>query len=172
MDFMEKIVDLRSQKKKLADQAAKLVEEGKLEESGKLADQMEALNRDIQSVERLLDAARQNAQPLDGQGEYDGVLHGEMPDNSGKSKENSFTPFSSLGEQLKAIYSFRKGGVRDERLEKINAAAGVNGTTGADGGFLLQEDFAGRIMDSAVQSSPLLNRLDRYTCSNDANAMR
>lgn len=68
MDFMEKIVDLRSQKKKLADQAAKLVEEGKLEESGKLADQMEALNRDIQSVERLLDAARQNAQPLDGQG--------------------------------------------------------------------------------------------------------
>ena len=30
MDFMEKIVDLRSQKKKLADQAAKLVEEGKL----------------------------------------------------------------------------------------------------------------------------------------------
>ena len=103
MDFMEKIVDLRSQKKKLADQAAKLVEEGKLEESGKLADQMEALNRDIQSVERLLDAARQNAQPLDGQGEYDGVLHGEMPDNSGKSKENSFTPFSSLGEQLKAI---------------------------------------------------------------------
>ena len=69
MDFMEKIVDLRS-----------------LEESGKLADQMEALNRDIQSVERLLDAARQNAQPLDGQGEYDGVLHGEMPDNSGKSK--------------------------------------------------------------------------------------
>lgn len=108
MDFMEKIVDLRSQKKKLADQAAKLVEEGKLEESGKLADQMEALNRDIQSVERLLDAARQNAQPLDGQGEYDGVLHGEMPDNSGKSKENSFTPFSSLGEQLKAIYSFRK----------------------------------------------------------------
>lgn len=87
MDFMEKIVDLRSQKKKLADQAAKLVEEGKLEESGKLADQMEALNRDIQSVERLLDAARQNAQPLDGQGEYDGVLHGEMPDNSGKSKE-------------------------------------------------------------------------------------
>ena len=172
MDFMEKIVDLRSQKKKLADQAAKLVEEGKLEESGKLADQMEALNRDIQSVERLLDAARQNAQPLDGQGEYDGVLHGEMPDNSGKSKENSFTPFSSLGEQLKAIYSFRKGGVRDERLEKIDAAAGVNGTTGADGGFLLQEDFAGRIMDSAVQSSPLLNRLDRYTCSNAANAMR
>ena len=57
-------------------------------------------------------------------------------------------------------------------VEKINAAAGVNGTTGADGGFLLQEDFAGRVMDSAVQSSPLLNRLDRYTCSNAANAMR
>ena len=51
MDFMEKIVDLRSQKKKLADQAAKLVEEGKLEESGKLADQMEAINKQIAGLE-------------------------------------------------------------------------------------------------------------------------
>ena len=68
MDFMEKIVDLRSQKKKLADQAAKLVEEGKLEESGKLADQMEALNRDIQSVERLLPPPGRTPSPWTGRG--------------------------------------------------------------------------------------------------------
>ena len=172
MDFMEKIVDLRRQKQELVDQAAELVEKGDLEGSEKLSDQVEGLNRSIQAVERLLDAARKNAQPLDGQGGYDGVLHGGSHENKGNGKENSFTPFNSLGEQLKAIYNFRKGGVRDERLEKINNAAGVAGTTGADGGFLLQEDFAGRIMESAVQSSPLLNRLDRYTCSNAANAMR
>ena len=28
------------------------------------------------------------------------------------------------------------------------------------------------ILESAVQQSPLLNRLDRYTCSSAANAMR
>lgn len=89
-----------------------------------------------------------------------------MPDNSGKSKENSFTPFSSLGEQLKAIYSFRKGGVRDERLEKINAAAGVNGTTGADGGFLLQEDFAGAHHGQRGAVLSAAEPTDRYTCSN------
>ena len=60
----------------------------------------------------------------------------------------------------------------DERLEKVNNAAGITGTNGPDGGFALQEDFAGAILESAVQSSPLLNRLDRYTCSSAANAMR
>ena len=49
---------------------------------------------------------------------------------------------------------------------------GVTGTNGPDGGFALQEDFAGAILESAVRQSPLLNRLDRYTCSSAANAMR
>lgn len=81
MDFMEKIVDLRRQKQELVDQAAELVEKGDLEGSEKLSDQVEGLNRSIQAVERLLDAARKNAQPLDGQGEYDGVLHGGTAEN-------------------------------------------------------------------------------------------
>ena len=81
-------------------------------------------------------------------------------------------PFATLGEQLKAVYDLRKGLVADERLEKVNNAAGVTGTNGPDGGFALQEDFAGAILESAVRQSPLLNRLDRYTCSSAANAMR
>ena len=81
-------------------------------------------------------------------------------------------PFATLGEQLKAVYDLRKGLVADERLEKVNNAAGVTSTNGPDGGFALQEDFAGAILESAVRQSPLLNRLDRYTCSSAANAMR
>ncbi len=87
-------------------------------------------------------------------------------------KKDAVKPFATLGEQLKAVYDLRKGLVADERLEKVNNAAGVTGTNGPDGGFALQEDFAGAIMESAVQMSPLLNRLDRYTCSSAANAMR
>ena len=79
---------------------------------------------------------------------------------------------SDLGEQMQAIYKFRKGHVEDKRLQIVNAAQGLNEGSGADGGFALQTDFAGMILESAVQQSPLLNRLDRYTCSTAANAMR
>ena len=41
-----------------------------------------------------------------------------------------------LGEQLKAIYNFRKNHIEDKRLQQVNdAALGANEGTGADGGF-------------------------------------
>ena len=66
-----------------------------------------------------------------------------------------------------------KSHTADTRLIQVNnAVLGANEGTGADGGFALQEDFAGTIIESAVQHSELLNRLDRYTCSSPANSMR
>ena len=170
MDYMEKITDLRASKAKLNEQAQALVTEGKFEDANKLADQMEGINKQIQAVERLLDESRKNAKPLDGK--YDGILHDEGTGKPKDGKKDAVKPFATLGEQLKAVYDLRKGLVADERLEKVNNAAGITGTNGPDGGFALQEDFAGAILESAVQSSPLLNRLDRYTCSSAANAMR
>ena len=164
MDFMEKITELRAEKSKLLAQAEALPLED-VEGRDKITDQMEGLNAQIKSLERQAKAS------ADGAAVYDGILHsGEGT----KKQADGGAPklFASLGEQLKAIYDLRKGQTMDDRLGKINAAAGVTGTTGADGGFLLQEDFAGRILESAVQRSPLLNRLDRYTCSSAANSMR
>lgn len=167
MDYMEKITELRAQKKGLKDQADALVQEGKIEEASALADQMEVINKQIAGMEALAEASREHSEPV-----YDGVLH----DNTGKSKgdgEDTPKPFASLGEQLKAICDFRKNHVEDKRLQQVNnAALGANEGTGADGGFLIQTDFAGQILESAVQTSPLLNRLDRFTCSSAANAMR
>ena len=101
---------------------------------------------------------------------YDGALHGPSAKSTGKSEDR---PFASVGEQLRAIYNFRKNHVEDRRLQQVNnAVLGSNEGSGADGGFALQTDFAGMIMESAIQKSPLLNRLDRYTCSSSANAMR
>ncbi len=165
MDFMEKIVSLREEKKKLLGQAEGLVNEGKFEEADELTGKMEALNKQIGTLEALAHQSKENAKPA-----YDGVLHGGEPEDKG---EDGKKPFASLGEQLMAIYNFRKNHVEDKRLQKVNNdALGVNEGTGADGGFLLQTDFAGTILESAVESSPLLNRLDRYTCSSAANAMR
>ena len=167
MDYMEKITELRAQKSQLAADAEKLVNEGKFDEVDAKSAEMEKINANIARLEKLHAAAGGRAEDIAG---YDGVLH----TNTGKQEDKgAVKPFASLGEQLKAIYAVAKGGKRDERLDKVNnAALGTNGGNGPDGGFLLQTDFAEQILESAVQASPLLNRLDRYTCSSAANAMR
>jgi len=169
MDFMEKITELRAKKKALADQSAALVNEGKLEELDPITDQMEAINKNIQALERSLEASRAGAEPLDG---YDGLLHDGKEAVTGDKRDGAH-PFTSLGDQLQAIVAVAKSHTADKRLIRVNnAVQGANEGTGADGGFALQEDFAGTIIESAVQHSELLNRLDRYTCSSPANSMR
>ena len=171
MDFMAKITELRAQKKQLADQAETLVKDGKLDDLDNITQQMNDLNGNIEKLERAMEAARANAAPV--AAAYDGVLHDGEKGEAKDGKDKDLKVFSSLGEQLKAIYAFRKNGVKDERLQQVNnAVLGSNEGTGADGGFALQTDFAGQILESAVEQSPLLNRLDRYTCSSAANAMR
>lgn len=166
MDYMEKITELRAQKSQLAADAEKLVGEGKFDEVDAKSAEMEKINANIARLEKLHAAAAGRSEPIDG---YDGVLH----DGGKVEDKGTVKPFASLGEQLQAIYDVAKGKARDTRLDKVNAAAlGTNGGNGPDGGFLLQTDFAGQILESAVQGSPLLNRLDRYTCSSAANAMR
>ena len=165
-DYMEKITELRAQKGQLLSQAEDLVKDGKFEESDKIVSQMEGINSQIKSLEKLSAASQSDAQPA-----YDGILR----DEGGKpqAKGSDVKPFATLGEQLKAIYTAQRYGQVDDRLIKVNnAALGSNEGTSADGGYLLQTDFAQGIMESAVQNSPLLNRLDRYTCSSPANAMR
>ena len=45
----------------------------------------------------------------------------------------------------------------------------MNTQTGADGGYAIQVDFANRIMDSVISQSEILNRVDRYQVSANAN---
>ena len=165
MDFMEKITELRASKAQLLTQAEGLVADGKITEASAISDQMENINAQIAGLEKLAKASREAAEPV-----YDGALYSSSAKDSGKSEDK---PFASVGEQLRAIYNFRKNHVEDKRLQRDNNAdLWANEGSGADGGFALQTDFAGMIMESAVQQSPLLNRLDRYTCSSSANAMR
>ena len=158
MDFMEKITELRAKKGQLLTQAQALVDEGKIEEANEFTSQMEAINTSIAGLEALAKASQEGAKPA-----YDGALHSGKPKDEGKGEDK---PFASLGEQLQAVYNFRKNHVEDRRLQKVNnAVLGVNEGSGSDGGFAIQTDFAGMILESAVQQSPLLNRMDRYTCS-------
>lgn len=167
MDFMEKITELREQKSQLLAKAQTFADEGNYAEVDKITEQMEGINNQIKSLEGLAKQSQENAQPV-----YDGILH-DKGKTTKESKGGEDKPFASIGEQLVAIYNFRKNHVEDKRLYQVNnAVMGANEGIGADGGFAIQTDFAGVILESAVQMSPLLNRLDRYTCSSAANSMR
>ena len=167
MDFMEKITALREQKGQLLNTAQTLADEGNYAEVDKITEQMEGINNQISSLEKLARQSRESAEPV-----YDGVLH-SGPKTAREDRGGEDKPFASIGEQLTAIYNFRKNHVEDKRLQQVNnAVLGANESMGADGGFAIQTDFAGAILESAVQASPLLNRMDRYTCSSAANSMR
>lgn len=170
MDFMEIITELRAKKKTLADQAESLVKDGKFEELNAVTDQMEEINKNIQALERSLDASRAGAEPVGG---YDGVLHSGQAGEPQDKRRDGAHPFESLGDQLQAIMNVAKTHTADSRLIQVNnEALGANEAVKPDGGYILQEDFAGVILETAVQRSALLNRLDRYTCSSPANSMR
>ena len=149
MDYTQEITEFRAQKAKLMADAEAAAAEGRLEDMTKIADEMSKINDSIAAMERILDESRKHAEPAG----YDGVLHDEGEDNKPKAKQgDDCRLFRSLGEQLRSIYNFRKNGVRDERLGKVNnAVLGANEGVGADGGFALQTDFAGMILESAVQ---------------------
>ena len=165
-DFNAQIVDLRAKKAQLVNKAESLAADGAIEELNQVKDQLHALNDRMNTLMDLAQESQQDAQAV-----YDGVLH-QQEGQQAKDKQEGLHLFDSLGEQLQAIYKATSG-VVDARLTTLNnAAQGLNEGTGADGGFLLQTDFASAIMESAVERSPLLNRLDRYTCSAASNSMR
>lgn len=163
MDFMEKIAELRAEKAGLLSKAEELVNAGKYAEADAVTEQMAGINASIKSIEALASESRDAAK---GAGE-------QSVRSSAGSSQGETKLFNSLGEQLSAIYNFRKNHIEDRRLQKVNnAVLGTNEGTGADGGFAIQTDFAGMILESAFERSPLLSRMDRFTCSRSANAMR
>ena len=78
--------------------------------------------------------------------------------------------YRSFGEQLADIKKVSLGYGLTPALEKSQRSIlGMNTQTGADGGYAIQTDFANRIMDSMIQQSEILNRIDRYQVSANAN---
>jgi len=88
-----------------------------------------------------------------------------VADNSKKER------FASLGEQLMAtIRAAQPGGKIDPRLFTA-AASGLNETTPAEGGFLVQTDFSSDLLQQVFETGILAPRCRRYTISSGANAI-
>lgn len=78
--------------------------------------------------------------------------------------------FKNLGEQLRAIKdaAISKGRNVDPRLVK-DEIKGVNTETDADGGYAIQSDFIGNILDRAFERSEIVRRCKSYPVSANSN---
>lgn len=157
-DYTAKINDLRAQRAEKIASAEALISAGKLEEGLALKDEIAGMSSSIAGLEALASESEERAEPIPSDVPKDG---------------KDVRPFACLGEQLQAVHAAATKHVVDRRLVQVNdAILGSNETSGADGGFAVQTDFAGEILESAVQSSELLSRIDRYTVGANSNSAR
>ena len=78
--------------------------------------------------------------------------------------------YRSLGEQLVDIKKASLGyGVTPALDKSQRSSLGMNTQVGSEGGYAIQVDFANRIMDSVIEQSEILNRIERYQVSANAN---
>ena len=160
MDYAKVLNELRQKKTEKLAAAEALLKEGKVEDAAALDKELEALCAQIATTENLMRRSQENAQDIGG-----GNPQVEVTPN-GK-------PFASLGEQLQAIVSAAKTHTADKRLLQVNnAVKGASEGVDADGGFAIQEDFAGQILETAVSTGDILSRVDSYTVGANSNAAR
>ena len=155
MDFKAKINELLINKTYLQNKALEHIEKGETEEAKKINDKLDDIVNQIKVVENLANLSANSAEPMTVPAE--------------PKKENTF---NSLGEQLQAVYNVKYGNVDSRLVKATNEVRGGNESVGKDGGFVVQEDFAGTILDTAAQTGDILGRVDRYTVSSSANAAR
>lgn len=160
MDFAKVLNELRQKKAEKLASAEALLKEGKVDAAAALDAELDDICKQIATTENLMRRSQENAQPLDG-----GSPHVEVTPN-GK-------PFASLGEQLQAIVNAAKTHTADKRLIQVNnAVKGASEGVDADGGYAIQEDFAGQILETAVSTGDILSHVDSYTVGANSNAAR
>lgn len=165
MDYFKKITELKNEKKQLIEKADALIAENKF------GDELSTIQNDIKAKAAAIDQLTEQA-AVSAAGAQ--AHEGDDRDNGVKNEKKPLHIFNSLGEQLQAIKNAAKTPDRvDERLYKVhNAVMGGNTNVGEDGGFAIQEDFAGNILESAVTTGEILSRVDTYTCSANSNSVR
>jgi HK97 family phage major capsid protein len=87
----------------------------------------------------------------------------------GTDGEVETTGFKSLGEQLHAVMRSKTEGTTDARLKAI---VGNSEGVPADGGFLVQTDFATQLLEKTFANSDIVNRVYRVPISANSNSLK
>jgi len=80
-------------------------------------------------------------------------------------------PYKNLVAQLRDVKAAAQGMV-SENLLKVHNAMGGNVGIGQEGGFAVQTDFAGAIMESAANAGNILPLVDSYQVTDGSNAVK
>lgn len=133
--------------------------------------QIDKLEAEIKNLEKSIELQNK----LDKRNEENNTPVNEPLYAEPKNTDQGIRVFKNFGEQLKAVRNAANGNV-DDRLVRLNNefknATGMSEGVGADGGFAVQTDFAGTMMDSAAKAGDILSRVDSYQVSGSANGVK
>jgi len=80
--------------------------------------------------------------------------------------------FRTFGEQLTAVVRAGRTGEIDPRLLQLRAISGASEIVPSDGGFLVQHDFAGEILQRSYEMGQLLSRCRRIPIGANSNGLK
>lgn len=86
----------------------------------------------------------------------------------GEDENGKYRPYRSLGLQLQAVYAASQNPhAADKRLLEMNkrAVAGMSEGVGAEGGFLLQDDYSSDLMRNTVETGLIAPKCRRFPTS-------
>lgn len=159
--------ELRKRRGEVASRMKELVREGISDETREEFDKLEAESKtvvgDIRRLESLDAEERELAQPAPTNEKTPGIEIGDGPEDR---------KFTSFGEQLSAVHRAAIGSYTDPRLgAEDRAVSGHSEGVPADGGFLVQSDFAGEIFKIAHDGAQFLPRCRNASVSGNGLTM-
>lgn len=125
--------------------------------------------KSIERLEKLIDEKRALEEVENGITPHIQIKRGEDEDENGVYK-----PFKTFGELLQCVKRAEDNPyATDRRLVELNkrAATGAGEAIGADGGFLVQQDFAAEIQKAAFDTGVLASRVRQIPISANANTL-
>ena len=144
-----KMQELCNKRAELLAKGNAFVAENKLEELDKVNNEIAELDNQISTLEKF-EAQNKGT-----------VETGKVVNDTKK--------FKSLGEQLTAIKNAAMGRKVDERLVKNDLSGGLNTTIDADGGYAIQSDFVGAILDRVYERSLVIDRCTTRSITANSN---
>ena len=139
--------------------------EAELSLKNEMMDTVDEHRKKVQTLERQERIARE----LDSSASRPLTQPGPVAKDDTRSKDR----FSSLGEQLAAVYQAGSPEKRmDPRLFNTRSISGLGETVPSDGGFLVQQDFSNELLQQVFQTGILAQRCRKVTISGNANSIK
>ncbi len=172
-DKLQKMLTAKNQRKAELVQSIDACQS--VEDVKRISAEVEGLNQEIRDLEGMINnlPSEEEARTAAVTAPIPSVVKSEAEEARkapAEVKTDDSKIYRSFGEQLFDIKKATMGYGVTPALEKSQRSIlGMNTQVGADGGYAIQVDFANRIMDSMVEQSEILSRVDRYQVSANAN---